>query len=100
MYEAASKAREGDTAYFDGLAGPELSALVVGRDEDGRTLLHTAAATGNMPLVDLLAQHGAAKVVNKQDDEVSARCGSGSDGGRGGQCIHGPGVRGRAASSP
>jgi hypothetical protein len=71
MYEAALRIQQGDEAYFHSLSSPELSALIVGRDDDGRTLLHSAAATGRLGLVDLLARHGAAKVVNKQDDEVS-----------------------------
>lgn len=71
MYEAAEKARTGDVEYFAALSDAEMRALIVGRDEDGRTLLHTAAANGFADLVDLLARTGAAKVVNKQDDEVS-----------------------------
>lgn len=72
MYEAAERAREGDVAYFRGLAPAELSHLIVGRDEDGRTLFHTAAANGHLELLELLAGSGATKVANKQDDEVRA----------------------------
>lgn len=60
--------------YFDGLAREgELEFLVTAKDEDGRTLLHTAAANGHLELLSLLARAGAGKVVNKQDDEVGAR---------------------------
>lgn len=71
MYEAAERAREGDVDYFRSLTPQELSSLIVGRDEDGRTLFHTAAANGHMELLQLLAGSGATKVANKQDDEVT-----------------------------
>jgi ankyrin repeat protein len=71
MYEAAEYARQGNVDYFRSMPDLELQALTVGRDEDGRTLLHTAAANGYLSLVQLLAAHGAARVVSKQDDEVS-----------------------------
>lgn len=70
MFEAADHARSGDVAYFRGLTPSELTSLIVGRDEDGRTLFHTAAANGHLELLELLAGSGAAKVANKQDDEV------------------------------
>uniref|UniRef100_A0A383VDF3 Uncharacterized protein n=1 Tax=Tetradesmus obliquus TaxID=3088 RepID=A0A383VDF3_TETOB len=69
MFEAAGHAREGDVAYFKALTPAELSSLIVGRDEDGRTLFHTAAANGHLELLDLLAGSGATKVAEKQDDE-------------------------------
>ena len=70
MFEAAVKARDGDLGYFQALPTPELSSLLVGRDEDGRTLLHTAAAAGHLELLQLLIAAGAAKVASKHDDEV------------------------------
>ena len=70
MFEAVEYARNGNVDYFETLTPPELAALLVGRDEDGRTLLHTAAANGCLPLVQLLAERGASKVADKQDDEV------------------------------
>ena len=73
MFEAVEHARNGNVGYFETLTPPELAALLVGRDEDGRTLLHTAAANGYLPLVQLLAERGASKVADKQDDEVRAR---------------------------
>lgn len=74
MYEAAAKARAGDLAYFQAMPAIELGSLLVGRDEDGRTLLHTAAAEGHMELLQLLIAAGSAKVVNKHDDEVRLCC--------------------------
>ncbi|KIY95090.1 hypothetical protein MNEG_12872 [Monoraphidium neglectum] len=69
MYEASARARVGDVPYFGGLAPAELEFLVTAKDEDGRTLLHTAAANGHLQLLQLLANAGAGKVANKQDDE-------------------------------
>lgn len=70
MYEASERLRAGDIDYFGRLSALELQALVPGRDEDGRTLLHSASAIGSITLLELLVKNGAAKVVNKQDDEV------------------------------
>lgn len=70
MYDAAVKAREGDVQYFQNMPAAELNSLLVGRDEDGRTLLHTAAAQGHLKLLQLLIDAGAAKVASKHDDEV------------------------------
>lgn len=70
MFEAAERARQGDVTYFRNLSPGELAPLIVGRDEDGRTLFHTAAANGHLELLELLAGNGASKVANKQDDEV------------------------------
>lgn len=75
MYEAAGKARDGDLAYFKSLSALELGSLLVGRDEDGRTLLHTAAAEGHLELLQLLIAAGSGKVANKHDDEVSYEAG-------------------------
>lgn len=72
MFEAAEKAREGDVAYFKSLTPVELTSLLVGRDEDGRTLFHTAAAEGHLELLNVLIAAGSAKVANKHDDEVIA----------------------------
>lgn len=71
MYEAAGKARDGNLDYFKAMSAPELGSLIVGRDEDGRTLFHTAAAEGHLELLQLLIAAGSAKVCNKHDDEVS-----------------------------
>jgi ankyrin repeat protein len=70
MFEAAGKARDGDVGYFQALPAPELVSLLVGRDEDGRTLFHTAAAAGHLELLHLLIAAGSGKVANKHDDEV------------------------------
>jgi ankyrin repeat protein len=74
MYEAAEHARVGDVPYFEVIRRAELEFLVRAKDEDGRTLLHTAAAYGHLQLLQLLIQAGAGIVVNKTDDEVRRAC--------------------------
>lgn len=70
MFEAAQRAELGDLPYFIGTRRDELTYLVAGRDEEGRTLLHLAARNGHADLLDVLVRAGAGKVVNKADDEV------------------------------
>ena len=58
--------------YFQGLSAEQLAQLIARRDEDERTLLHTACGSGNLQLVQFLADHGAAGQVNDGDEEVGA----------------------------
>lgn len=85
MFEAAEHARDGDVAYFRALAPAELDSLVIAKDEDGRSLLHTAAAGGHLELLELLAGAGAARVASKADDEV---CFFGGGRGLRAMCLH------------
>jgi ankyrin repeat protein len=85
MFEAAEHARDGDVAYFRALAPAELDSLVIAKDEDGRSLLHTAAAGGHLELLELLAGAGAARVASKADDEV---CFLGGGRGLRAMCLH------------
>ena len=48
----------------------ELARLVKKQDEDGRTLLHSAATSGSLQLVQFLVDHGAAATVDSADEEV------------------------------
>jgi len=48
---AADAAARGDTAYFSGLSDPQLQPQLTQKDEDGRSLLHTAAGAGAQPRV-------------------------------------------------
>jgi 26S proteasome non-ATPase regulatory subunit 10 len=75
MELAAEKAREGDAAYFAGLQADEMARLCAprSRDEDGRTLLHSAAVGGNLELLRTVADRGGAAAVNAQDEEVRLR---------------------------
>lgn len=65
-------ARRGDVLHFAGLPADQVAPLLRQRDEDRRSLLHTAAASGSLELVQWLADHGAASAVNDADDEVGA----------------------------
>ena len=46
---AEEKAQEGNTTYFSEFSSDELDAKLKRKDEDGRTLLHIAAADGTRP---------------------------------------------------
>lgn len=69
MQRAAERAREGDAAYFQGLPDADLLRLIDGVDEDGRSLLHNAAASGNIELVQRLVEKGFGPSVNTADEE-------------------------------
>lgn len=70
MERAAEAAREGDLQYFSGIAPEELRRLCDKKDEDGRSLLHAAAVSGSLPLLQLLLDHGAGAAVNSGDEAV------------------------------
>jgi 26S proteasome non-ATPase regulatory subunit 10 len=71
MEAAAEHARNGDLAYFaEGKGAAQLAQLVKKRDEDGRSLLHSAAASGNLQLVQLIAEAGGPDLLTVTDDEV------------------------------
>ncbi|GIL69535.1 hypothetical protein Vretimale_13554 [Volvox reticuliferus] len=70
MDKAAERAREGDLPYFESLPADELMRLCRRKDEDQRSLLHSAALSGCVELLQLLVARGAAAAaVNDQDDE-------------------------------
>ena len=46
---AEEKAAEGNTTYFSEFSSDELDTKLKRKDEDGRTLLHIAAAAGTRP---------------------------------------------------
>jgi len=46
---AEEKAAEGNTTYFSEFSSDELDTKLKRKDEDGRTLLHVAAAAGTRP---------------------------------------------------
>lgn len=72
MDRAAEEARAGNLQYFHGLPADQLAPLVRSTDDDGRSLFHSACASGSLPLVQFLLDHGAAGQQAKQaDEEVS-----------------------------
>lgn len=70
MEKAAEEARDGNIAYFQGLDVDRLELYINQLDEDGRSLLHAAASSGKVELVDFLAERGAAQFINVGDEEV------------------------------
>jgi 26S proteasome non-ATPase regulatory subunit 10 len=69
MEKAADRAREGDLQHFATMDPAELSRLVKRTDEDGRSLLHAAAASGSIELVQFLLDQGCREHIDSQDDE-------------------------------
>ena len=54
---AEEKAQEGNTTYFSEFSSDELDAKLKRKDEDGRTLLHVAAAADDHPQVSFVIPH-------------------------------------------
>lgn len=71
LQEAIEKLREGDLGYFRGLGSEVLQGLCQARDEDGRSLLHTAVVAGSVPLyesiIEILGDHKY-EMINSADD--------------------------------
>ena len=68
MEPAAEAAREGNLQYFQTLDVDELAALCRKRDEDRRSLLHSATASGNLELVQHLAERSPPDTVSGADE--------------------------------
>lgn len=72
MEKAAEAAREGNLHFFQGLDPADLQRMCKKTDEDGRSLLHSAAAGGNLPVLNFILEHdGASSNVNRKDEDVS-----------------------------
>lgn len=69
MERAAEAAREGNAQYFFDLGDDELIKLSQKKDEDGRTILHSAVVGGNMLLVQRLIERCGNEKINAQDSE-------------------------------
>lgn len=69
MERAAEAAREGDIAYFQSLPAEKVTTLCYKKDEDGRSLLHTACTSGSVELVGILLERSKASSINDQDDD-------------------------------
>jgi 26S proteasome non-ATPase regulatory subunit 10 len=68
MERAAEAAREGDLHFFRGMSPDDLRRMCCKKDEDGRTLLHSAVTSGSLGLVQFLIDHGS--TVETADEEV------------------------------
>lgn len=71
MQEASERARDGDLEYFQSLEIESLKALCRARDEDGRSLLHSAVVARSLPLFELFlrtSEENQLEVLNGQDD--------------------------------
>lgn len=69
MEKLADACRNGDLATIQAVPADELWRLCRKQDEDGRSLLHSAAASGNLELVQYLVDHGAASQLNVADED-------------------------------
>ena len=73
MERAAEEARAGNLLYFQGLPADRLAPLLRRADADGRSLFHSACASGSLPLAQFLLDHGAPAEQAKQADEEVRR---------------------------
>lgn len=69
LERAADAARRADVSAFGSLSDSDLLAVLAGTDEDGRSILHAAAAGGSRPILEALLSRGAASRVNEADEE-------------------------------
>ncbi|KAL4857468.1 26S proteasome non-ATPase regulatory subunit 10 [Chlorella vulgaris] len=69
MDRAVEAARQGDLAYFTALPPADLQAVLSKRDDDERSVLHTACATSNFELVQFLVDNEAKDCVKWTDEE-------------------------------
>ena len=65
----ANAAREGNMATFQALECTNLRSLATARDEDGRTLLHSCAASGFTAILQLLIDAGHHPAINLSDED-------------------------------
>ena len=79
--QLADQIRQGNAMAFADLADSDWARLVRLRDEDERTLLHTAAATGQQEIVSAFLLHGGKAKVNTADENgwtpLMSACSSG-----------------------
>jgi ankyrin repeat protein len=67
--ELAEQVRTGNALAFQGLAEQEWARLVKLRDEDERSLLHTAAATNQSTILEAFLTNGGKVLVNVADED-------------------------------
>lgn len=69
MERAAEAARAGDISYFISLDQAELRRLCSKRDDDGRSLLHSAVAGGRLDLLQYLLEYSSTETIDAVDLE-------------------------------
>ena len=81
--QLANSLRDGDLSAFHDLNADAWSRLIKLRDEDERTLFHTAAASGHLQVVNGFLANGGLVLVNKPDEDgwtpLMSACSSGRD---------------------
>lgn len=71
LERALQAAQQGNFSFIESISAVDLSQLLQKSDEDGRTLVHAAAAAGQTQLLLYLLNSGGQPCVNRCDDEVS-----------------------------
>lgn len=69
VIQIVAKIREGDESFVSDLSDQEWKYLQTAKDDDGRTCLHTVAASGKVALLQEFLQHGCGVGVNKGDED-------------------------------
>ena len=70
LERALQAAQQGNFSFIESMAMSDLTQLLQKNDEDGRTLVHAAAAAGQTQLLVYLLSNGGEQCVNRCDDEV------------------------------
>ena len=71
LERALQAAQQGNFSFIESISRADLTQLLQKSDEDGRTLVHAAAAAGQTQLLSYLLSSGGEQCVNRCDDEVS-----------------------------
>jgi 26S proteasome non-ATPase regulatory subunit 10 len=75
--------RQNSMSTFHSMDPDEWKRIIQLRDEDGRSLIHTAAACGLLEIVQAMLAHGFRGLVNEEDEEgwtpLMSACSSGHE---------------------
>ena len=71
LERALQAAQQGNFSFIESISRADLTQLLQKSDEDGRTLVHAAAAAGQTQLLSYLLSSGGEQCVVRCDDEVS-----------------------------
>ena len=67
--QTANAIRDGDSTAFRSLKEDQWQRMLKVKDDDDRSLLHTAAGCGNVEVLDAFLQHGGKQLVNQADED-------------------------------